>query len=152
MLPHHPFCFSRNGGALYAQLLALRVSRSDDPLELPRLGRNIEYIGSRVFMPAAILLFVHSTSVFWVLGLALCLWVGPAQASARSFLAQVAPKGHEGQMFGLYTTSGRAVSFLAPALVAAFSALGGDRLGIVGIIVVLVVGATALIRVRPPQQ
>lgn len=116
----------------------------------PKVIIMISLIG--LITTAAILLFVHSTSVFWVLGLALCLWVGPAQASARSFLAQVAPKGHEGQMFGLYTTSGRAVSFLAPALVAVFSSLGGDRLGIVGIIVVLVVGTVALIRVRPPQQ
>ena len=46
------------GGAAYAQLLALRVSRSPDPSELPRLARNIDFIGSRVFGPAAVLLFV----------------------------------------------------------------------------------------------
>ncbi len=115
----------------------------------PKVIIMVSLIG--LIVTASILLFVQSTAVFWVLGLALCLWVGPAQASARSFLAQVAPKGHEGQMFGLYTTSGRAVSFLAPALVAAFSALGGDRLGIVGIIAVLVAGTLALIRVRPPR-
>ena len=37
------------GGAVYAQLLALRVRRSPDPSELPNLARHIEYIGSRVF-------------------------------------------------------------------------------------------------------
>lgn len=119
-----------------------------------RIGPKVVIMVSLVglVVTAAVLLFVTSTAVFWVLGLALCLWVGPAQASARSFLAQVAPKGHEGQMFGLYTTSGRAVSFLAPALVAGFSFLGGDRLGIIGIILVLVAGATALTFVRPPAR
>lgn len=46
------------GGAFAIQALAVVVSRSDDPTELPRLGRNLEIIGSRVFAPAAIVLFL----------------------------------------------------------------------------------------------
>ena len=46
------------GGAFYAQILALRVMRSPDPGDLPKLGRNLEYLGTRVFVPAAILLFI----------------------------------------------------------------------------------------------
>ena len=68
------------GGALYAQLLSIRVARSDDPMELPRLGRNIEYIGSRVFMPAALLLFVAGaimTLQAWSFGQ---LWVAVSVA------------------------------------------------------------------------
>jgi len=45
------------GGAFAIQALAIVVSRSDDPMELPRLGRNLVFIGSRVFMPAAVVLF-----------------------------------------------------------------------------------------------
>lgn len=41
------------GGAVYVQLLGIRVSRSDDPAELPRFARNIEAIGRVVFAPAA---------------------------------------------------------------------------------------------------
>ena len=59
--------------------------------------------------------------MFWIFGLLLCLWVGPAQASSRSFLARLAPDGPEGEMFGLYATTGRAASFLAPGLFALFS-------------------------------
>jgi uncharacterized membrane protein len=71
------------GGAAYAQLLALRVSRSPDPSELPQLARNIEFIGSRVFGPAAVLLFVAgvgmtlqawSFSQTWI-AVAVALWV-----------------------------------------------------------------------------
>jgi uncharacterized membrane protein len=45
------------GGAFAIQALAIVVSRSDDPMELPRLGRNLEFIGLRLFAPAAALLF-----------------------------------------------------------------------------------------------
>lgn len=46
------------GGAFAIQALAIVVSRSEDPMELPRLARNLEIIGSRVFLPAGIALFV----------------------------------------------------------------------------------------------
>jgi UMF1 family MFS transporter len=90
------------------------------------------------------------TTVFWIFALVMVLWVGPAQASSRSFLARIAPPEREGELFGLYATTGRAASFLAPTLFAVFSALFGDRIGIVGIIVVLLGGAVALAFVRSP--
>jgi uncharacterized membrane protein len=46
------------GGAFAIQALAIVVRRSDEPMELPRLGRNLEFIGLRLFMPAAVLLFL----------------------------------------------------------------------------------------------
>ncbi|MEZ5189796.1 MAG: MFS transporter [Schumannella sp.] len=57
---------------------------------------------------------------FWIGGLILCAFVGPAQAAARSFLARVTPAGREGEIFGLYATTGRAASFLSPLLWAGF--------------------------------
>jgi uncharacterized membrane protein len=71
------------GGAVYAQLLAVRVSRSPDPSELPHLARHIEYIGSRVLAPAAVLLFIAgvvmtlqawSFAQTWI-AVAVALWV-----------------------------------------------------------------------------
>ena len=103
-----------------------------------------------VIATSVILLFCQGATLFWIFGLILCLWVGPAQSSSRSFLAQVAPPGREGEMFGLYATTGRAVSFLAPGLFALFSGLISDRVGIVGIAIVLLAGALAMIRVSPP--
>ena len=89
------------------------------------------------------LLFVDGPAWFWPLGLTLCLFVGPAQSAARSYLARIAPEGREGQMFGLYVTAGRAVSWMAPAAFAAMVAsFGTDRAGIGGIALVLVVGMT----------
>ena len=90
------------------------------------------------------------TMLFWIFALIMVLWVGPAQASSRSFLAQIAPPQREGELFGLYATTGRAASFIAPALFAVFSGLFGDRIGIVGIILVLLGGAVALVPVKSP--
>jgi hypothetical protein len=58
--------------------------------------------------------------------------------------------GH--QLFGLYATTGRAVSFLAPSLFGLFVSLfDAQRAGIVGIVLVLVAGLLALWPVRPPS-
>jgi UMF1 family MFS transporter len=100
---------------------------------------------------ATVLLFVSGPLMFWVFGLALVLFVGPAQSSSRTFLARLAPAGREGEFFGLYATTGRAVSFLAPSLFGLFVSLfAAQRAGIAGILLVLVAGLLALWPVRPP--
>ena len=98
--------------------------------------------------------FVNGPLAFWILGLILCLFVGPAQSASRAFLARVAPVGHEGQLFGLYATTGRAVSWMTPALFGVFvSVIGnGDRGGVLAIAVVLLVGAFILVPVRDPKK
>ncbi|WP_295623761.1 MFS transporter [uncultured Corynebacterium sp.] len=108
-----------------------------------RIGPRPVILGSLGLMvlTSVALLFVDGPAWFWPLGLALCLFVGPAQSAARSYLARIAPVGREGQMFGLYVTTGRAVSWMAPAAFAAMVAIfGTDRAGIAGIALVLVVG------------
>ncbi len=108
---------------------------------------------SGLVVSATVLLFASGSTMFWIFGLALCLWVGPAQASSRSFLARLARPQQEGQLFGLYATTGRAVSFLAPGLFALFSGVfSSDRMGIVGIAVVLLAGAVWLSFVQPPPS
>jgi UMF1 family MFS transporter len=116
----------------------------------PKLIIMVSLVG--LLVSCTVLLFAEGPTMFWIFGLLLCLWVGPAQASSRSFLAQVAPPGREGEMFGLYATTGRAASFLAPGLFALFSGLFSDRVGIVGIALVLLAGAVALARVAPPPR
>ncbi|MDV8000780.1 MFS transporter [Rhodococcus sp. IEGM 1408] len=100
-----------------------------------------------------VLLFVDGTAMFWIFGLLMCLFVGPAQSASRSFLARLAPADSDGQMFGLYATTGRAVSFLAPALFGLFTwGFGTDRAGIAGIALVLLVGLLLLLPVRTPTR
>lgn len=98
-------------------------------------------------------------AAFWVLGLSLAAFVGPAQSASRTFLARVIPPGREGEIFGLYATTGRAVSFLAPMAFSASIAIGGavtggqaQHFGIIGLVLVLALGLVLLLLVpaRPP--
>ncbi len=94
-----------------------------------------------------------SDTTFWVFGLLLTLFVGPAQASSRAYLARIAPVGDEGELFGLYATTGRAVSFLAPTLFALSIGIFGSQLyGVIGILVVLLAGLLVLLPVKPPGR
>lgn len=94
------------------------------------------------------LLFVEGSAGFWVFGLLLCLFVGPAQSASRTYLVRLTPVGKEGQRFGLYAMTGRAASFLSPALFGLCAFVGGDdRWGIIGILVVLLAGLVALLYV-----
>ncbi|WNM25904.1 MFS transporter [Demequina capsici] len=87
--------------------------------------------------------------VFWAAGLVLCLFVGPVQAASRSLLARVAPPEREGEMFGLYATTGRAASWMAPLMWTLAIALTGATIwGVVGIIGVVAVGFVALMFVK----
>ncbi|MEV0031547.1 MFS transporter [Nocardia sp. NPDC050793] len=132
-----------------AALGAIVAGRFDD-----RVGPKAVIVASLAAMLVCglALLVVSGPLMFWVFGLLLTIFVGPAQASARSFLVRLAPPGREGQLFGLYTTTGRAVSFLAPALFGLFVwAFDTDRAGIVGLLVVLAAGLAVLLPVRPPD-
>ena len=93
--------------------------------------------------------------VFWVCGLLMTLFVGPAQSASRSFLARAIPEGKSGEIFGLYATTGRAVSFLSPLAFGAAMAIGGwfvdgsaQYFGILGIVVVLLLGLVVMIPVK----
>ena len=133
-----------------AALGALAGGRLDD-----RFGPKAVVVGSLGGLVAVgvVLLFVSGPVLFWVFGLVLGTFVGPAQASSRSYLLRACPAGQEGQLFGLYATTGRAVSFLAPALIGLFTYLfGSDRAGTVGIVVVLLAGLVALLPVHRPEK
>jgi UMF1 family MFS transporter len=88
-------------------------------------------------------------SVFWVAGLVLCLFVGPAQSASRSLMSTYTTPDTEGELFGLYQTTGRAASFLAPAVFGLFATVAGSTaFGMLGIVVVLLVGLLLFLPVR----
>jgi uncharacterized membrane protein len=75
------------GGAVFAQLLVIRAERSDDPIDLVRTGKSIEFIAQRVFIPSSILLFIAGAWMVvdgpwefeqaWV-AIAIVLWLASA--------------------------------------------------------------------------
>ncbi|MCM3661994.1 MFS transporter [Georgenia satyanarayanai] len=126
------------------------------------LGPKRVIVGSLVAMILAgsgvFILHDRGAVAFWCLGLILCVFVGPAQSASRTFLARLIPKGKEGELFGLYATTGRAVSFLAPMCFALAISIGAavtgqsiadsEYWGILGIVAVLTVGLLLLLPVR----
>jgi len=122
-------------------------------------GRLDDRFGSRAVITVSLVglvvtglgvfLIGNATSGFWILGLTLAVFVGPVQASSRAYLARLATPGREGELFGLYATTGRAASFLAPALFGIAVTIGGStRFGIIGVVVVLVAGLVLMAFVR----
>ncbi|HEY4557024.1 MAG TPA: MFS transporter, partial [Enteractinococcus sp.] len=102
---------------------------------------------------SAVIIFVQNgTLAFWIWGLFLCFFVGPVQSSSRAFLGRLTRSETAGEMYGLYATTGRSVSFLTPALIAVFVGLSGEsRMMVPAIILVLVGGLLLLWPVRDPK-
>lgn len=128
-----------------------------------RLGPKRVIVGSLVALvvsgTAVFVLHDGGRGVFWGFGLLLSAFVGPAQSASRTFLARIIPAGREGQVFGLYATTGRAVSFLAPAafslsIVAGAALTGAARtddaqyFGVLGVVAVLLLGLLLMLPVR----
>ncbi|MFT4029663.1 MAG: MFS transporter [Protaetiibacter sp.] len=92
------------------------------------------------------------TIAFWIGGLALSMFTGPAQAASRSLLTRVTPAGMQGEVFGLYATTGRVASILSPAAWTIFITVFASTVyGVIGIVLVLAVGLVLLIFVRLPK-
>lgn len=120
-------------------------------------------VGSMVVLGTCVFVFhdgifgFSGHDAYWAFGLALCVFVGPTQSASRTYLARLAPPGEEAEIFGLYATTGRAASPLAPLLYASAISMGAWLLnisqeeaayfGVMGIVVVLFLGLVAFIPV-----
>ena len=121
-------------------------------------GRADDRIGTRwiiiigclgIIVLGLVVLAFGSTLVFWVAGLAICLFVGPVQSASRNLLTRLSQPGRETENFGLYATTGRALGFLGTAAFAASVAIfGSTQAGILGIVVVMAVGLLAFLPIR----
>jgi MFS transporter, UMF1 family len=120
-----------------------------------RIGSKPVIVGSLLVIVsvALTLMGLSGPRAFWVCGLLLCLFIGPALSSSRALLLHMASEGKEGVAFGLYTMTGRAVAFVAPWLFSVFvDVFGAPRAGLGGISVVLIAGILAMLVVRVPPR
>lgn len=136
---------------LIAGVSTIAAGRLDDRLGPKRI--ILASIGSMIVAGLAVFFLRDAgVMVFWVGGLILCAFVGPAQAAARSFLARVTPAGREGEIFGLYATTGRAASWMASGAWTVLIVLTSQTAyGILGIVVVLIAGFLLLLPVKAPR-
>ncbi len=121
-----------------------------------RIGPRRVVIGSLVGLvvagTAVFVLHDAGQTPFWIFGLMLSAFVGPAQSASRALLGRLAEPGRETEIFGLYATTGRAASFLAPFAFSTLVSLTGHQYwGILGIVAVLLVGLVLLLLVRFPS-
>lgn len=137
---------------LVAGVSTIIAGRFDD-LFGPRAVIIFSLVGLIGAGTATFVLHDAGKTVFWIAGLILTVFVGPAQAASRSLLTRVTPAGREGEIFGLYATTGRAASFLSPGLWAAFIAIFGYQYwGVLGIVAVLALGLVLMLLVRLPKH
>jgi UMF1 family MFS transporter len=87
---------------------------------------------------------------FWIGALILSFFVGPTQSASRTFLGRLTTPGREGELFGLYATTARGLSWLTGLLFAITISIAGDPAwGILAIVVVLAVGLVLMIPLKP---
>lgn len=101
----------------------------------------------------ATVLFVESRLLFWIFGLLLGVFVGPAQASSRSYLSRMAPVSLRNQMFGLHALAGKVSAFLGPLVVGwTIDWTGSHRLGMSTILIFVVMGFLLMCKVPSDRK
>ena len=118
-----------------------------------------------LILTAAMIISVTATSVmgidlaegsalpdilFYVAGALIGAAGGALQASSRNMLTRQGDPERMTEAFGLYALSGKATTFLAPALIAITSDLtGSQRLGITPVVGLFILGLVLLLWVKP---
>lgn len=99
-----------------------------------------------LIVPGVAILLVTDKTLFWIFGLAIGIFVGPIQASSRSYLARTAPEELRTEMFGLFALSGKLTSFMGPFLVGWVTlATGCQRAGMSTVIGLFILGLAGML-------
>lgn len=92
-----------------------------------------------------------STRAFWVLAMGIAIGMGATQAISRALMARLAPAERRSEFFGYYLTAGRIGSILALVLFGLISSATGDqRLAVLWLVPLFVVGLACVLAVREP--
>jgi UMF1 family MFS transporter len=94
----------------------------------------------------------ESKQTFWLAGMAVGVFVGPAQAASRSMMARLAPRQLQAEMFGLYALSGKATTFLGPVVLGTVTEMfDSQRAGMASVLCFFLVGLVLLLPVQEPR-
>lgn len=86
---------------------------------------------------------------FYVCGALIGAAGGALQSASRTLMSDQAKDGNMAEAFGLYALSGKATSFLAPALIGLFTLISGSQqIGISALIPLFIIGLILLLWVR----
>lgn len=105
-----------------------------------------------LFAGLAVLL-VQDKALFIGLAMVLGLFIGPVQSASRTMAARLSSPEHIGQTFGLYSLTGRVVSFMGPAAYGwATLTFDSQRAGVATILLFWLVGMVLLFTVREEER
>ncbi|GJM17343.1 MAG: MFS transporter [Thermodesulfobacteriota bacterium] len=92
--------------------------------------------------------FISKPIDFWILGAAVGVVMGGAQALSRSYFGSMVPKSKTAEFFGFYGMSSRIGGFLGPLVFALVGQLmGNSRYAIISLLIFFIVGIILLINV-----
>jgi len=102
---------------------------------------------------AIAIFFVESKAAFAVIGLLAGFGLGSVQSASRAFMASLIPDGRESEMFGFYALCGKSSSVIGPLVFGQVALMtgGNQKLSVMSISVLFVVGAFLLQRVNDPK-
>lgn len=102
---------------------------------------------------ATSLYFITSQLGFAVLAVLAGFGLGSAQAASRTFMSSLIPDGREAEMFGFYALCGKSSSVIGPFVFGYVAIVtgGNQRLAVMAISVLFVVGLVLLQRVNDPK-
>lgn len=109
-----------------------------------------------LFMWAAVVVsiyFVDTKLVFAALVLIGGFGLGSVQAASRAFMSSLIPDGRESEMFGFYALCGKSSSVIGPLIFGqiAFATGGNQKLAVMALSVLFVLGWLLLQRVNDPK-
>ncbi|SMO43764.1 MFS transporter [Gracilimonas mengyeensis] len=132
-----------------AGLGALVFSWMDD---IAGSKRTILWALAGLTVPVFAVLLTESVTWFWIWGVALGIFVGPVQASSRTFMGRIAPQDKRNQMYGLFALSGKLTTFAGPLLVGWITLLAdSQRWGMSAILLLLLIGLGLMFFVQDVQ-
>ncbi len=96
--------------------------------------------------------FMQMVWHFYVLAALVGLFQGGIQALSRSYYTRLIPKGKAAEFFGFYNMLGKFATVIGPFLMGTVTIItGNNRLGILSIIILLIIGGFLLIRVNESE-
>lgn len=94
-------------------------------------------------------LLAPDQTAFMISACVLGLFIGPVQASSRTFAGRLSPKGMETQTYGFYAFTGKSVAFLGPLLYGvATSIFQSEQAGMMTILIFWITGFGVLMTVK----
>jgi len=97
--------------------------------------------------------FLDSELEFYGLAIVIGLVQGGIQSLSRALYGRLVPAGKAGEFFGFYNMRGKAAAIVGPLLTGTVAVVTGDpRLGIVSVVLLFVIGALFLTRVRLEER